>query len=99
MKKTPLTPIKKTLRGTVQKNKVQTTIMGSIDSNLLIVFKSGKKFPAPFSKQFLEDNLCVPGVAHWKKKVQTKILDSIDSTLLLIAISEKKSQPPFQNNF
>ena len=54
MKKTPLTPIKKTLRGTVEKNKVQMTILGSIYSNLLIVFKSGKKFPAPFSKQFLE---------------------------------------------
>ena len=38
------------------KKEVQTTLLDSIDSILLIVFISGK--------QFLEGYLCVPGVAY-----------------------------------
>ena len=73
---------------------MQTNILGSIDSTLLLIAISEKKFPAPSWKQFLEGNFCVPGVACWKKEVQTNILGSIDSTLLLIAISEKKFPAP-----
>ena len=52
-KKTPLTPKKKLYWGTVQKNKVQTTIFGPIDSNLLIVFiLEKKKSQLPFLNGF-----------------------------------------------
>ena len=49
--------------GSLLKKEVQTALLDSIDSILLIVFISYKN-SSPLSKQFLDGIFCVRGVAY-----------------------------------
>ena len=95
MKKNTSHPHKNKLYGgTDPKNKVQTIILGSIDGNILIVFISEKKFPAPLSNRFLEDIFCVPGVAHWKKEVKNVNIELDKENFIIDCYFKKKFPAP-----